>query len=48
VHYGPFVMNTREEIMQAMEDFRAGRLGRVPATAVPHHQPGDADLGSGR
>jgi redox-sensitive bicupin YhaK (pirin superfamily) len=48
VHYGPFVMNTREEIMQAMEDFRAGRLGRVPATAVPHHQPGDANLDSGR
>jgi redox-sensitive bicupin YhaK (pirin superfamily) len=25
--YGPFVMNTREEIMEALEDFRAGRLG---------------------
>jgi redox-sensitive bicupin YhaK (pirin superfamily) len=28
VRYGPFVMNSEEEILQAVEDFRAGRLGR--------------------
>jgi redox-sensitive bicupin YhaK (pirin superfamily) len=30
VGYGPFVMNTREEIQQAVTDMRTGRLGTVP------------------
>jgi redox-sensitive bicupin YhaK (pirin superfamily) len=30
-HYGPFLMNTREEILQAIDDFQAGRMGVVPA-----------------
>lgn len=29
--YGPFVMNTREEVMQAMQDFNSGRFGQLPA-----------------
>ncbi|MEV4292492.1 pirin family protein [Nonomuraea bangladeshensis] len=40
VHYGPFVMNTRAEIVQAMEDYQAGRLGVVPAARLPHTGPG--------
>ena len=30
--YGPFVMNTRAEILQAIEDFNSGRMGTIPAT----------------
>jgi len=35
-HYGPFVMNTREELAQAFEDFNKGRLGVIPAGRLPH------------
>jgi hypothetical protein len=33
---GPFVMNTRAEVMAAFEDYQAGRLGTIPAQHLPH------------
>ena len=33
---GPFVMNSRDEVMQAFADYQAGRLGSVPAV---HNAP---------
>jgi quercetin 2,3-dioxygenase len=29
VRYGPFVMNTKEEIDQALDDYRSGRMGKI-------------------
>lgn len=31
VRYGPFVMNTEAEIIQAIDDYRNGRMGRIHA-----------------
>ncbi len=32
IFYGPFVMNTHEEIAQAIQDYHAGRMGTIPAS----------------
>ena len=52
--YGPFVMNTREEIIQAVEDYQHGRLGTIPPTSrhlarinarqSPHQTAADENL----
>jgi redox-sensitive bicupin YhaK (pirin superfamily) len=28
--YGPFVMNTKSEIIEALDDFQAGKMGSIP------------------
>jgi redox-sensitive bicupin YhaK (pirin superfamily) len=37
VQYGPFVMNTAEQLQQAMDDYHAGRLGVIPPNALMPH-----------
>jgi hypothetical protein len=37
VQYGPFVMNSVEELQQALDDYRAGKLGVIPANALMPH-----------
>ena len=38
IQYGPFVMNTKEEIIQAMEDYQKGRFGHIPVDAIMPHR----------
>ena len=32
--YGPFVMNTKQEIVEAIDDYQAGRMGSIPAESL--------------
>lgn len=36
--YGPFVMNTRQELSDAFSDYQAGRLGVIPADNYVHYE----------
>ena len=44
---GPFVMNTKAEVLAAFDDYQAGRLGSIPAVhGTPTHiieSPGATD-----
>ena len=39
VQYGPFLMNTRQEILDAIDDFNSGRMGTIPATVSGPDRP---------
>eukprot|EP00190_Bangiopsis_sp_CCMP1999_P007179 CAMPEP_0198723718 /NCGR_PEP_ID=MMETSP1475-20131203/1244_1 /TAXON_ID= ORGANISM="Unidentified sp., Strain CCMP1999" /NCGR_SAMPLE_ID=MMETSP1475 /ASSEMBLY_ACC=CAM_ASM_001111 /LENGTH=352 /DNA_ID=CAMNT_0044484985 /DNA_START=61 /DNA_END=1120 /DNA_ORIENTATION=- len=41
--YGPFVMNTKEEIMQSMSDYQSGSLGSIPGAQSRFTQTDDAN-----
>jgi redox-sensitive bicupin YhaK (pirin superfamily) len=36
--YGPFVMSTRNEVIEAFEDFQKGRFGHIPPNAIQPHR----------
>ncbi|QLL07781.1 pirin family protein [Mycobacterium vicinigordonae] len=42
-HYGPFVMNSKAEVIEALEDYQAGKFGSIPPNALMPHR-GDGTL----
>jgi quercetin 2,3-dioxygenase len=36
--YGPFVMNSKSEIIQALEDYESGKFGAIPPNALMPHR----------
>jgi redox-sensitive bicupin YhaK (pirin superfamily) len=34
VAYGPFVMNSKAELIKALEDYNAGKFGVIPPNAL--------------
>jgi hypothetical protein len=46
--HGPFVMNTRDEVMQAFADYQAGRIGSIPALPPTFPLPRLRGLTNGR
>ena len=38
--YGPFVMNSKSDIIRALEDYESGRFGRIPPNALMPHRVG--------